>query len=44
MFFVPINLKTGETVFSETVAQHEAAVAQLQAWCRASTENAAYCA
>ncbi|WP_294178899.1 endolytic transglycosylase MltG [uncultured Schumannella sp.] len=44
MFFVPINLKTGETVFSETVAQHEAAVAQLQAWCRASTENASYCA
>lgn len=42
-FFVPINLKTGETVFSETVAQHEAAAAQLRQWCRASEENAAYC-
>lgn len=42
-FFVPVNLKTGETVFSETTAQHDAAVAQLRAWCRASDENAAYC-
>jgi UPF0755 protein len=42
-FFVPINLKTGETKFSETAAQHGAAVSELQAWCRASTENAAYC-
>lgn len=42
-FFVTVNLATGETVFSETVAQHEQAVAQLRAWCRASEENAAYC-
>jgi UPF0755 protein len=42
-FFVPINLKTGETVFSETAAQHGAAVSELQAWCRASEENAGYC-
>ncbi|MBX9718755.1 MAG: endolytic transglycosylase MltG, partial [Microbacteriaceae bacterium] len=42
-FFVPINLQTGETVFSETVDQHEAAVAMLRQWCRASEENAAYC-
>ena len=42
-FFVPINLKTGETKFSETAAQHGAAVAELQAWCRASAENADYC-
>ncbi len=42
-FFVPINLKTGETVFSETVSQHNAAVKQLRAWCAASDENAAYC-
>lgn len=33
-FFVPINLETGETVFSETVAEHNAAVRQLQKWCR----------
>lgn len=42
-FFVPINLKTGETKFSETAAQHGAAVQELRAWCQASTENAAYC-
>jgi UPF0755 protein len=41
-FFVPINLKTGETVFSETAAQHDAAVAKLQAWC-AVPANATYC-
>ena len=44
LFFVPINLQTGETVFSETAAQHEAAAQQLYAWCRASDENASYCA
>jgi UPF0755 protein len=43
-FFVPVNLKTGKTKFSETAAQHSAAVSELQAWCRASEENAAYCA
>ncbi|MEO8528619.1 MAG: endolytic transglycosylase MltG [Pseudolysinimonas sp.] len=44
LYFVPINLQSGETVFSETLAQHEAAVAQLHAWCKASPENASYCA
>ena len=43
LFFVPVNLATGETVFSTTVDEHEAAVAQLQEWCAASEENAAYC-
>lgn len=43
LFFVPINLQTGETVFSETADQHEAAAQQLYAWCRASDENASYC-
>ena len=43
LFFVPINLQTGETVFSETADQHQAAVDVLLAWCDASTENAAYC-
>jgi len=42
-FFVPVNLATGETVFSETESQHEAAAEQLRDWCRASDENAAYC-
>lgn len=44
LFFVPINLKTGETVFSETADQHLAAVERLRAWCNASAENASYCA
>ncbi|UTT62371.1 endolytic transglycosylase MltG [Microcella humidisoli] len=43
-FFVTVNLATGETKFSETIGQHEEGVAQLRAWCRASEENAAYCA
>ena len=44
LYFVPINLKTGETVFSNTLGEHDKAVAQLQKWCRESDENAAYCA
>jgi UPF0755 protein len=43
LYFVPINLKTGQTVFSVTGKQHEAAVKRLQAWCKASKENNAYC-
>ncbi|WP_309709289.1 endolytic transglycosylase MltG [Pseudolysinimonas sp.] len=43
LFFVPINLQTGETVFSETASQHQAAAEQLYEWCRASDENASYC-
>ena len=43
LFFVPINLATGETVFSETVEEHDAAVEQLHEWCDASPENATYC-
>lgn len=43
LFFVPINLATGETVFSETVSQHDAAVQQLRDWCAASPENGTYC-
>jgi len=44
LFFVAVNLATGETVFSTTVEEHEAAVDQLYAWCEASDENASYCA
>ena len=44
LYFVTVNLATGETVFSETLAQHEAAVRQLQEWCNASEENrTVYC-
>jgi UPF0755 protein len=44
LYFVAVNLKTGETVFSTTAAEHSAAVKQWQAWCRESAENEAYCA
>ena len=43
LFFVPINLATGETAFSETADEHQANVDILLAWCEASVENAAYC-
>lgn len=43
LYFVAVNLKTGETVFSTTQAEHDAAVKQWQAWCRESAENMAYC-
>ncbi|NHI17122.1 endolytic transglycosylase MltG [Microbacterium excoecariae] len=43
LYFVPVNLSTGETVFSATLEEHEAATARLQEWCQASDENAAYC-
>ena len=36
LFFCTVNLQTGETVFSETVAEHEIAVAQFQSWLRAN--------
>ena len=38
-YFCTINLETGETVFSETYAQHQIAVAQWLAWMR---ENPGY--
>lgn len=36
LYFVSVNLATGETVFSETLAQHENAVLDFQAWIRAN--------
>lgn len=39
LFFVPVNLESGETVFSTTEAEHEAAVAQLGEWCTAHRES-----
>jgi UPF0755 protein len=35
LFFVTVNLETGETVFSTTDKQHEKAAAQFQRWLRA---------
>jgi UPF0755 protein len=34
MFFVTWNLETGETIFSTTAAEHDAAVAKWQQWMR----------
>jgi UPF0755 protein len=36
LFFVSINLRTGETVFSETLAEHEKAADLYRAWLRAN--------
>lgn len=36
LYFCAVNLRTGETVFSTTAAEHAAAVAQWQAWMRAN--------
>ena len=43
LYFVAIDLRTGETVFSNTYAQHLVAVDQWLSWCRESEENGAYC-
>lgn len=42
-YFVTVNLKTGETKFSENGEQHNRAVEELRAWCRASEENNEFC-
>lgn len=39
LFFVAVNLETGETVFSDTFAQHNVAVAELQEYCRTAPEG-----
>jgi UPF0755 protein len=36
LYFVTVNLETGETVFTETFAQHLVAVREFQAWLRAN--------
>jgi UPF0755 protein len=43
LYFVAVNLATGETIFSDTYEEHLRAVDQLQDWC-AKSENASYCA
>ncbi|MBK8459565.1 MAG: endolytic transglycosylase MltG [Micropruina sp.] len=43
LYFMPINLDTGETVFSRTNAEHEQARAKLQTWCLANEENRKKC-
>lgn len=39
LFFVAVNLETGETVFSDTFAEHNVAVAQLQEYCKTAPEG-----
>ena len=36
LYFVAVNLETGETVFSDTKAEHDAAVVKLQEYCRSA--------
>lgn len=43
MYFMPVNLDTGETQFSVTREEHAAAERALQAWCKASEANRAKC-
>ncbi|MCA0251757.1 MAG: endolytic transglycosylase MltG [Actinobacteria bacterium] len=43
LFFVAVDLDTGETRFSSTYADHQKAVDELHAWCAASPENRAKC-
>ncbi|MFK3679117.1 endolytic transglycosylase MltG [Microbacterium sp. NPDC090218] len=39
LYFVTINLSTGETQFSETLAEHEQGVEKWREWCRANPEG-----
>ncbi|MGV2902236.1 endolytic transglycosylase MltG, partial [Microbacterium sp. AGC62] len=34
LYFVTINLETGETQFSETMSEHEQGIEKWRAWCR----------
>jgi UPF0755 protein len=43
LYFQPIDLSTGETVFSADLATHDQAAAQLKTWCAASAENKKLC-
>ena len=36
LYFVTVNLDTGETKFTSTIAEHNAAVQELRDWCRAT--------
>lgn len=36
LYFVTVNLKTGETKFSKTLAEHNTYVKQFEAWCKAN--------
>ncbi|GAA3771844.1 endolytic transglycosylase MltG [Microbacterium kribbense] len=39
MYFVTVNLDTGETVFSATYAEQQKAIVQMQTWCKAHPDS-----
>lgn len=39
LYFVTVNLDSGETVFTNNLADHNAAVSQWQAWCRDNPDS-----
>lgn len=43
LYFVAVNLDTGESKFSKTAAEHAKAQAELQKWCKASQANRDKC-
>lgn len=43
LYFVVVNLDTGETLFAETASEHAANARKLQEWCLASQENRDKC-
>jgi len=43
LYFVSVDLRTGETVFSEEYRDHLRAVEVWLSWCRESEENGEYC-
>ncbi len=43
LYFVAVDLRTGETIFSDTYDQHLVAVKQMQDWCKVA-DNKPYCA
>jgi UPF0755 protein len=42
LYFVAVNLKTGETEFNNTLSEHNKSVAKLKAWCK-TAEAANFC-
>lgn len=43
LYFVGVNLDTGETLFAKTLAEHNVNKAKLQAWCKATPQNTKKC-